>query len=383
MMIIIIHEFHLKMKIFHSSLVIKSLLLLALILFSLLSWNQLCADSSLEEGNFDPENAFKVLEMKFPPVNWIEKHSGAELAWHESYRIMAYLAMYEGTQDTSYISKAIHRIDAVINKRDDKIGVVDEIRNRVIPAWSSTIYTDEKNYAWAIHAGMITYPIIQCAYVISQDSVLSSKYINKVNYYIRSVKETIEGFEPNWRVDDGRNEGWYYGDYLKRVIPLNQQNALGRTLVVLWMITGERKYYEKALKLANYFKNCLIEKDTHYLWLYWGHYGLVEDISHAAINIDFAYLCYRAGIIFTLDDMKRFTKTFMNCVQEEGFSKFIDGEGDLSLSVEMGRWAHLTYIDNNLRHYLVNYFRKNWLKNYRTTFLALAYLVETQNIEDK
>ena len=41
--------------------------------------------------------------------------------------------------------------------------------------------------------------------------------------------------------DKNKNEGWYYGDYPEKDLPLNQQNALGRTLATLWLATGKEQ----------------------------------------------------------------------------------------------------------------------------------------------
>jgi len=351
-----------------------------LIALLLLPHHLIHSKSNLNEHYFIPEDAFKVLELKFPSTEWIEEQSGAGLAWHESYRIMAYIAMYVGTEDTTYLKKAIHRIDKVLEVRDDKRKITDDIRSRIVPAWCSTRYTNGKNYAWIVHAGMITYPIIRCAYLINQDKDLQKLYGKKAEKYIQAVEKTIHGYESEWRETNKTGEGWYYGDYNKRGIPLNQQNAFGRTILMLWLITGKKEYLDKATKLATYFKNYLIPKKNYYLWLTWGPYGKVADISHAAISVDFAYICYDSGVVFSKHDLDCFVNTFKNCIRKDGFSEFIDGKGNLELSVEMGRWAHLIYIDYNIRQYLMSYFDRHWFKNYRTTFLALAYLVETENM---
>ena len=130
--------------------------------------------------------------------------------------------------------------------------------------------------------------------------------------------------------DKNKNEGWYYGDYPEKDLPLNQQNALGRTLATLWLATGKEQYRARAEKLANFFKNCLRRVDNRYVWSYWPNGG--------------RYLT----------------------------------RGDLSYSLQMGRWGHLGFIDREIRSILHGYFKLNWKKNTATGMTSAAYLVETQ-----
>ena len=127
----------------------------------------------------DSMEAFKALESRQPGKEWIGRQSGAELAWGESYRLMAYISMYEASGDVVYLERAVGRFEEIIKIRDDKKGVKDEIRGRILPAWCSTKYTGGKEYAWIVHAGMITYPIARFAYLILRDSELKEHYGEK------------------------------------------------------------------------------------------------------------------------------------------------------------------------------------------------------------
>ena len=336
-------------------------------------------DSVEKESIFmESKSAFESLERSMPGKDWIVKQNAVGLAWNESYRLMAFVAMFEGTGNTNYLLSALNRIDEVLKIRDDRRKIKDEIRGRILPAWSSTKYTKGKPYVWIVHAGMITYPIARCAYLIRCDPVLQKQYGAKADRYVLSLKETIQAFDYAWREDLHKQEGWYHGDYLNRDIPLNQQNALARTLVTLWLATGEEEYKSKAVKLGNYFKNRLRKEEDRYVWSYWSKGGAGEDISHAAINVDFAFTCFRAGIVFTRDDMFRFAKTLKVCHKNDrGFSRNVDGSGSLELSFQMGRWGHLGAIDPEIRRLLYRYFREHWTTNYTGGAIAAAYLVET------
>jgi len=100
-------------------------------------------------------SAFNELEGDMPASTWIARQTGAELAWGESYRLMAYLAMFEGTGEARCLERAMERIDEVLKVRDDRRKIEDEVRGRVLPAWCSTKYTKGKPYAWIVHAGLV------------------------------------------------------------------------------------------------------------------------------------------------------------------------------------------------------------------------------------
>ena len=332
------------------------------------------ADSISDEA----EAAFRSLEADLPGKERIAGQDGGQLAWGESYVLMGYVAMYEGTGNTEYFYKAMLRFDEVLNIRDDKRQVKDELRERVLPAWSTSLYTEGKRYAWVANSGMIIYPIARWAYLVKRDVRLQERYGTIAEGYIKAVKETVASFDEDWREDAIKNEGYYYDRYLKRDIPFNQQNALGRALVALWLATGNGEYRLKAEKLAWYFKNRLVQNGTRYIWPYWAVAESTEDIGHAAINVDFAFMCYKVGIVFTEEDMKKFCETLKFCAREDqGFSHYVDGTGGLALSRLMGLWGHLGFLDSELRVLLHHYFKQNWPERDRTWMTCAAYLVET------
>jgi len=355
------------------------------ILVSLLVLGGCVAVSVHDETPLDPIaveslSVFHELEDKIEPLEQISEKTGASLAWGESYWLLPYVSMFEGTGDTRYLESVMVRCDEVLKIRDDRRGIVDEIRGRVVPAWSSTNYTKGKAYSWIVHAGMITFPIARCAYLIQRDPELREAYGDKAARYIEALEETVQGFDDAWREDAVSGEGWYHGDYLERGLPLNQQNALGRTLVALWLATGDDAYKAKAEKLGRFLKNRLRREGKCYVWTYWPDGERVEDISHAAINVDFAFNCFRAGIVFTEEDMLLFVETLKACKRDgEGFAGAVDGQGDLKRSHAMAYWGHLGFVAPEVRTALHSFFRENLSGNVQAGLANAAYLVETGN----
>jgi hypothetical protein len=335
-------------------------------------------DQKVKMGDFCME-AFQKLELENPPKETIAEKTGAWLAWGESYRLMAYVAMYESSGDIAYLKRAVERIDEVLKMRDDKRAIKDEIRGKVVPAWSSIRYTKGKAYAWIGQAGMITYPVARCAYLLMGDQRPDKSLRAKAVSYVRAIEETVLAYDTSWREDKEKAEGWYYSDYVRRRLPFSHQNALGRTLVTLWLVTQKQAYREKAEKLARFLKNRLKQKDKGYLWSHWPDRQDAEDISHAAINVDFAFVCYRANLIFKKEDLMRFSETLKACAKDDkGFVRNVDGSGNLNISDQMGRWGHLGFVDGRVRNILYRYVKKNPPKNPPIGMITAAYLLETQ-----
>jgi hypothetical protein len=323
------------------------------------------------EGASDPiaaeaRSVFDELETRQPRLGWISVQDGAGLAWSESYRLMAYVAMYEATGEHAYLDEAALRIDAVLERRDDARGCRDEIRDRVSAAWSSTKYTNGRAYAWIVHAGMITYPIARWAYLVRRDSSSNRDRTERAGRYVAAVRETIDAFDGSWREGPGRGEGHYRGEFLGRPLPLNQQNALGRALVAMWLATGEEGYRRRAEALARTFRNRMRFGVQGASWPYWPEGRDTEDVSHAAINADFAVACHRAGIVFSRQDMRALSLGLRRYLGEAR-------RGDDRRSAQIGRWARVSASDGKLRAEAYEFMRPMWEVNRSTGLLAAAY----------
>ncbi len=322
---------------------------------------------------------FAAAEGKLGPDGRSRSTDAAHLAWGESYVLMAQLAMYEGTGQQAYVDRFLTHCDRILANRDDRRGVTDEVRGRVMPSWSTGRYSGGKRYAWIVHAGMITYPMARWLYLAKRDPILRKRHAERIARYEKDLTATAGAFEPSWRDGPGKGEGHYVGRYLRRRLPLNQQNALGRTFVALYLATGKAEHRARAERLARFFQNRIRRVGDRCVWSYTGGSGGAEDISHAAINADFAFACFRAGIVFDRADMQAMARTFHRFVRDGGFAAAIDGsgQGGAPRAPQAGRWLHLAFFDPELRTICHRYYRDKWSKHAVASMLAAAYLVET------
>ncbi|HOX37873.1 MAG TPA: hypothetical protein PL033_07785 [Candidatus Brocadiia bacterium] len=316
----------------------------------------------------DPDVAFYI--SVFDPLaveraretDW-EQKDGGSLAWGESYFLSALVAAYEASGDARYLDILAERGARIFEIRDDKRGKRDEIRDRIMPAWVSKKYSKGKDFAWIVHAGMITHPLARFVRIVRRDPALREKYGAIADAFLTSIEETVAGFEPCWRGGPNKGEGYYFGDFLGKHLPLNQQNAMGRTLVILWQTTGKEQYFDKAAKLAGFFRNRIrVSGDPPVFdWSYWadldGPGKGSEDISHASINVDFAIICHGAGIVFTREDMDAMCRTFMLRVSKGGnlFANCVNGSGEGKYDGAVARWTRLAWFDPEIGRVAQNY----------------------------
>ncbi len=282
--------------------------------------------------------------------------------WGESYFEMGFISMYEGTKDTAYLDSFVNHFDVVLSNRADKLGIVDEIRGYIMPAWiTNSVGSGGLDYCWGVHAGMITHPAARFAYLVKSTPNLQPQYLTKAREYETAIRETVDAFDVDVRMGPGADESYYIAQDGTSVVAYNKQNSLGRTFVDLWLSTGEAKYLDKATRLANFFKNDLTLVGNRYVWNYRPIGSGVEDISHAAINVDFAFQCYRAGIVFDETDMQRFAETLkhISLGAEQGFATYVDGSlgsSEYDYSYRTGAWSHLGYIDEDVRQIVFDWF---------------------------
>ncbi len=341
---------------------------------------------SLQEA----DQAFQNLYAKMPPDGYSTNPDSTTLAWSTSYMMMGMLAYYDYSQDSSYIDTLVGWIDNMMQTRDSVTGQEDVYRHEVLPAWSTDHYTPG-NYCWIVHNGMIGYSILWTCRTILNDATLKAKYGSKASTYIDAMKDMVAAFQPDFRPIAGSNppqaQYWmvYYGQYT----PFNQQNAMGRALILLGQLTGDSSYSDMATQLANFQLSYLTDNNGAYTWDYSppnGHNpGVIEDISHGAIDVDFAWLCYNNGITFTEDDLNKFIQTLQVCTETSGqlttgYTTNVDGTGGVGNdSFHMGRWGHLAFLNFDvINNNLITYYNDeiNWTGDNIPCMLAAGYMCQ-------
>lgn len=238
------------------------------------------------------------------------------IAWGMSYQLNALTQMLEATGDPKYAELFVRLGDHVVAARDDHRNLTDELRKRVVPAWSSTKYSKDKRTVWAVHTGMIAEPMAHFAVVVRADTGLRERFAKDADRFAKIAADSVAVHDDEYREGPAADEGYLFGLFLDKPLPLNQQNAPARVWIRLAQLTGEKRYVERATRLARFMKNRLrVGTDGAYEWGYWpgleGPDTAFEDVSHAAINADFLVVCHERKIVFEKADVDRVARTFL------------------------------------------------------------------------
>ncbi|MGI6685257.1 MAG: Ig-like domain-containing protein [Bacillota bacterium] len=271
--------------------------------------------------------------------NWYKDYNNENgaLAWDESYVMRGYLEMYQATKDTKYLDKFIVHGDSVLKQRDSVRGVKD-YRGLSLPAWrGGPRYTGNGTYKiFDVHTAMIAYPFAQFATIVNHNSGLSS-YKSYADKYLKAAKDAAAVHDAEW-IETATEM------YLNR--PFNMIFSFGSLYLEIYQASGEAVYKNKAVKIANHFRNNLTVDSSinGYLWKYMRtrDYGY-EDLSHGAMDIDFAYLAYKNSINFNATDMQRFGNTVQKkLIKADGnIANRVDGSGTSSNQNFIGLWLNL------------------------------------------
>jgi len=315
-------------------------------------------------------------DLKYKTYNNLD----GELAWNVSYGISSYLELYEITDDINYLEKSIAHIEKLLLERDDIFGRID-YKNESNATWVCEKYTNGHPYAFVVHSGMICYPLIRMAYTIKNAEQLhlqkpssftnyffNKTYLEIAQILIGEVEKTVLTHLDQWDEEKGvfrfRNDTYankYFGQS-NEILPLNQQSAMGRTLLYLSKALDDDKYLDYVTQIARYIKSNLKKGENYsYYWNYSEANPIVEDISHAALNVSFIYECYINDIVFIENDLIKLSNTLRYSVFEFSTTtrKNVNGGGEKNkYQLQLGRWLNLAEFDPNLSHMVYRLYSK-------------------------
>lgn len=295
----------------------------------------------------------------------------ASIAWGTSYLMMAYNEFYRATGNEDYLRTLKKVIDVVINARDDKRGVA-LFTGEVAPIWSSVKYSERGRCAYAVHTGIIAYPIFDFLALIKDKPALQTEIGLDFQGLLKLAQESLDFHKIQWIDGPGKGEGYYLARNQEpildgKALPINRLSSMGRALWISWKVSGNTDHRDKAVAMGVFFKNRLslnTECDA-YVWPYMfgpefkpfeGNSETLrekmdggEDISHGSLSMSLPVMLAEEGLVYDATDMARFGRT-MTCLispKSNGIMRsFVDGNpkagADKSLITSVGRWLRLT-----------------------------------------
>jgi hypothetical protein len=316
------------------------------------------------------------------------------LAWGWSYRMMSLNEMYRATKDSKYFIANASVIQTVISVRDDKLGL-KMWTGETAPAWGSGKYAERGRSVFAVHTGMITYPVLDFLLIAKENPALGDTLGRERETMLRAAEEAIAFHDRQWRDGPEKGAGYYMAlnqesNFEGLPLPGNRLSAMGRALWLSWKVTGNEIHRDRALALGRYIKARLTPSpDGAYYWSYVLPRQPVteplpkekipgaEDISHASLTASFPILLASDREVFREEDMKRMGLTVV-----KGFARLDNGvlfgnvvgepaAGPGNVQVP-GRWLRLSPFAPEVYNRITEFYLK-----YRPTPspLALALLV--------
>jgi hypothetical protein len=273
---------------------------------------------------------YRTIEAATVDINQWKLHTNdsGSLAWNTSYLLESYVDMYEVTRDRTYVEKFVDLADTLAAGTDGQREIFD-YQGRARVGWGSTSYSrDGRRVVFLVHSAMITYPLTRFAYLVRESNPLKD-LANRAQKYQALAEAALHEFDSDWRYDPAKQEGNYVfikGHPLARAdldetpVPFNMQSAVGDAFIMLSKLTGNPSYKRKAVALSRNLKEHLkIDSSDAYVW----NYSVVsystakvspppapEDVSHGAEDVKFAVLAAQNSMVFTRDDIGRFSKAF-------------------------------------------------------------------------
>ncbi|ACZ86022.1 hypothetical protein [Streptosporangium roseum] len=271
---------------------------------------------------------------------------------------------------------------------------------------------------FSVHTGMITYPLASFVRIVYRTPGLrrDRRYKAKADEYLAAVRDAAAVHDREWVQNDAGlgHFIWPKGmpvPYDGTEQPINQSLGLGQTYAELAAATGDPTYLDRTRRLARAFAGDLkVDADDAYVWPYWPTFGKlyngytkaddvseytpsygspgkgaqqVEDLSHGAIDVEFAALAFRRKIHYRGRDMERFARTYTKnlATSDNGVATTlvrVDGTGALATAgqyLQAPRWMPVAQWDETLfTHARAVYDDHAVESQYGSTLLCVAYL---------
>ncbi|HDS73942.1 MAG TPA: hypothetical protein ENN56_00225, partial [Firmicutes bacterium] len=313
--------------------------------------------------------------------------NSSTLAWAEAYVLNAFMAGYRLTGDTYWLGRIADHTDTLLaNLRDvpESVPYDTSIYADGYRGWGSTGYYAGDYDEYIVHDGCVGSAIAEyIAEVFNNPDELWDEFGDRAKAHFDTLSYHVAGkWLANWDAD--RYNASTYGTVLRHYggferLPHNQANAFGSFLVFLNDVVNSPKwaelngeispdYYMPYIdEMAAFLKNDLrVGAGDSYQWGYWPGGG-DEDVSHANITVEFAWICYKRGIVFDETDMKRFANTMSKLMwngsfENVGINKYNRPGADYAWTNYIWSWAYLSEADPFLFHIYHNFFR------HRTSF---------------
>ena len=215
--------------------------------------------------------------------------------------------------------------------------------------------------AYSGYLGIVYNPLLRLAELAKSKAELADLRPAAMRF-IKATEESYKDASARlWRNGPNKGEGYYLTCERGESFPADNVgqpiNFLGMhtsSQLALYRLTGKKEYLERSEKMARLLKNRLMynQNSDLYVWTYWYEpmttigwkpedmlssnvmiykgSANVEDSSHGVLDIAMVAAANRARIVFTKEDLLRFSNTLLKNVilpDRSGIRRAVDGKG--------------------------------------------------------
>jgi hypothetical protein len=308
----------------------------AIIKDALISSNKDCGQNSLANlyhllitAKPNADLLYDYLKIKtaamFQDVDVSPSLRGRIYSWRGGYLIGTTLTAYQSTKQERFLILAMEAMKKIDSTRDDRLGIIDEFRGRIVKSWSSshfaknTIVTSPVTYA-----GRVAAPMARFAWIVTSDSKLDEKYGEAATQLLNSATIAISEYSDEFIIDPSGQYGYYWRVLKNRIEPLNHQAAVGRALLYISKVTKSPKWNKHSLLLARFFKAVIYNHDEdHAIWEYSPTLnafkgGKPEAVWKAHVTTQYLMQAEYFGVEFDRGDLESITLSFNDYVMRSG-----------------------------------------------------------------
>jgi hypothetical protein len=288
--------------------------------------------------------------------------NSATLAWGESYILRAFTSAYHATGDTNWLRRVATHADTIFANAKD---VPEDMPYHASYAdgyrgWGTIGYSDQYD-EYIVHDGHVCAPIAEFAAIVYQDSTLWEAFGTQAQTHVAFLREHVAAkWIDRWENPNPSNgetycltaRDWVGLDH----VPHNQYAAFGLMLLFLDDVVrtprymdsqpGEvdQRYRDITVTMGEYFRSHIkTTSDGAFRWTY-SLYSSDEDVSHANLELEFAWFLHEHGQVFSDDDMMSFGRTITNVmwngdIDDPGISHNVSGSGDTEWTEYAWSWV--------------------------------------------
>lgn len=230
-------------------------------------------------------------------------------------------------------------------------------------------------YAFPVHTGMITYPIALFSRLVTQEGLTAHQA--SADRYLDLLEEALACHDADWQPSGNG------GDYVLpkgaplsfdgTTLPFNQSHALGAAHAELHRVRPSAAHADKVVAMVDSFTADAIVDGDAWSWRYWPSYSengtgytaedgvseytpsfepneVIEDVSHAALTVEFMIAAHRAELGATEAHARRLAANYVDNVRDGATAVHLrvngTGDGNESYATQAGRWLPVAAWDD-------------------------------------